>query len=387
MNAVDVIFFQAEIAPDKLALVAHGSIIPYNRFVYGILSAQQRLSAIGVQAGQTVALSIAHPIDHMVFACALYRMKVASASITSAVDTYLDRIPFDMVLSDKILTTVATKQPSAKFLLVDPAWFQDKVELTLNQRTRSRRGAADWTARATCYGDRPGIPPVIKTTAQALEEQLMSYCISAPPSWDRMISVAGLQTNTGFIQVLSALWLGRSVCLADLPNARGLSNLYKHDYLVVGTEDVESLLRLQEVEFEAMKGLRAACFEGRANSASMMKRGLATISSNLLVRYVHPEAGIVAYGDAARFRDIDGAAGFVAPWADIRVVDETGAALPTGREGNLRFRRRDRLVPEGSETAEKSDAEALRADDDWINLRQRGKISANNLLVITGAAA
>jgi hypothetical protein len=292
-----------------------------------------------------------------------------------------------MVLSDKILTTVATKQPSAKFLLVDPAWFQDKVELTLNQRTRSRRGAADWTARATCYGDRPGIPPVIKTTAQALEEQLMSYCISAPPSWDRMISVAGLQTNTGFIQVLSALWLGRSVCLADLPNARGLSNLYKHDYLVVGTEDVESLLRLQEVEFEAMKGLRAACFEGRANSASMMKRGLATISSNLLVRYVHPEAGIVAYGDAARFRDIDGAAGFVAPWADIRVVDETGAALPTGREGNLRFRRRDRLVPEGSETAEKSDAEALRADDDWINLRQRGKISANNLLVITGAAA
>jgi hypothetical protein len=203
-----------------------------------------------------------------------------------------------------------------------------------------------------------------------------------------MISVAGLQTNTGFVQALSALWLGRSVCLADLQHARSLSNLYKHDYLVVGTEDVESLLRLQEVEFEAMKGLRAACFEGRANSASVMTRGLATLSSNLLVRYVHPEAGIIAYGDAARFRDIDGAAGFVAPWADVQAVDGAGAALPPGKEGNLRFRRRDRLVPSGGESVEKNDTEAPRdSADGWINLRQRGKHTADNLLVITGAAA
>lgn len=385
MNAVDVIFFQAEIAPDKLALVAHGSVIPYNRFVNGILSAQQRLTAIGVRAGQTVALAITHPIDQMVFACALYRMKVASASITQSVDIYLDRVPFDMVLSDKILTTVATQQPTAKFLLVDPSWFQDKVEFDVGQRTSSRRSGSDWVARITCHPERPGIPSVVKTTSQALEEQLMSYCLSAPANWDRMISVAGVQTNTGFVQALSALWLGRSVCLADVRNARSLSNLYRHDYLVVGTEDVETLLRLQEVEFEAMKGLRAACFEGRANSASVMTRALATISSNLLVRYIHPEAGIIAYGEASRFRNIDGAAGFVAPWADVQAADETGTALPAGKEGSLRFRMRDRLLPKRSGTTDNDDAETTQ-DRSWINLQQRGKVSADNLLVITGAA-
>jgi acyl-CoA synthetase (AMP-forming)/AMP-acid ligase II len=178
MNAIDVIFFQAEVAPDKLALVAYGSIIPYGRFVHGILSAQQRLTAIGVQPGQTVAISITNPIDHMVFACALYRMKVASASIANAIDAYLDRVPFDMVLSDKILTTVATKQPSAKFLLVDKTWFQDKVEMDVGKRTSSRRGASDWSARIICYPDRPGFASVVKTTSQALEEQLMSYCLT-----------------------------------------------------------------------------------------------------------------------------------------------------------------------------------------------------------------
>ena len=142
-----------------------------------------------------------------------------------------------------------------------------------------------------------------------------------------------------------------------------LSNLYQHDYLVVSSEDVETLLRLQEVEFEAMKGLRAACFEGRANSASAMTRGLATISSNLLVRYVHPEAGIIAYGDANRFRTIDGAAGFVAPWADVQVAGQDGAPLPPGREGNLRFRIRDRLLPKGSNSrTRRRSAEGWRLD-------------------------
>ena len=385
MNLTDVITFQAELAPDKLALVAHGSIIPYNRFVHGILSAQQRLLAIGVRAGQTVALSITHPIDHMVFACALYRMRVASASITSSADTYLDRVPFDMVLSDKILTTVAIKQPTARFLLVEPSWFQDKIDFNVGQRSSSRREALDWVARVICYPERPGFPSVVKTTAQALEEQLMSYCLTAPANWDRMISVAGVQTNTGFIQILSALWLGRSVCLTDVKNARSLSNLYRHDYLVVSSEDVETLLRLQEVEFEAMKALRAACFEGRANSASAMTRGLATISSNLLVRYVHPEAGIIAYGDANRFRTIDGAAGFIAPWADIQVAGQDGAPLPQGREGNLRFRVRDRLLPKGTV---QGDAEGPQeAAGGWIDLQQRGKVSVDNLLVVTGASA
>jgi hypothetical protein len=191
------------------------------------------LSAIGITAGQTVAISVTHPIDHMVFACALYRMKVASASIDAAVDTYLERVRFDVVLSDKILPAVSAKQPSAKFIIVDPSWFQDKVALTLQQRTSaSRDGSPDWVARITCSAADSHSPALVETSARTLEEGLMAYCISAPPDWTRMISIAGLHSDSGFVQALSALWLGRSVCFADVQSARNLSLLYRHDYLV-----------------------------------------------------------------------------------------------------------------------------------------------------------
>jgi hypothetical protein len=366
-------------------LVAHGSIIPYRRLVSGILSAQQRLSAIGVTPAQTVAISVAHPIDHLVFVCALYRMKVASATITDAVDGYLDRVPFDLVLSDKILPTVSTKQPSAKFNLVDTSWFQDQVTFDLAQRTSSRRDPApDWVARITCYPDGMPSPKVVKTTSHALEEQLMAYCLSAPPKWERMITVAGLHTNTGLAQALSALWLGRSVCFADVHTARSLAAIYKHDYLVVSSEDVEPLLRLQDTQFAPLHDLQAACFEGRACSASTIARGLATISSNLLIRYVHPEVGIVAYGDASKFRTVDGAAGFVAPWVEAQVMDAKGTPVAPGKEGILRFRRRDQLVP-GS-IKQTTDERKPASGESWIYPQQRAKLSANDLLVVTGAA-
>jgi hypothetical protein len=376
MNFVDVIFFQAEIAPDKIALVAHGSLIPYGRFASGILSAQQRLTAIGLTAGQTVGLHVAHPIDHLVLACALYRMKLASATITNAADTYLDRVPFDAILADIVLPTVSKKQPSTKMVLVDPTWFQDKIEFNAAQRTSSQRDAApDWVSRITCFPENDAAP-VVKTTSRSLEAQLLAYCLSAPPRWDRMVTLAGLQASTGFVQALSALWLGRRVCFTDTQQVRGLISIYKHDYLVVPTDNVEPLLRAQETQFVSLQALRAACFEGgRGCSASAINRALTTVSSNLLLRYSHPDIGIVAYGDAARVKHIEGAIGFVAPWIEAEVVDANRVPLAGEKEGALRFR----LRKGGLST---SAPEPRDADDGWIYPKQRAQLMSKNVLVL-----
>jgi hypothetical protein len=179
------------------------------------------------------------------------------------------------------------------------------------------------------------------------------------------------------------LWLGRSVCLADVATARSLSTLYKHDYLVAGTEEVDPLLRLQDVNFAALSGLRAACFEGRACGAATIARGLATITSNLHFRYVHPQIGIVAYGDVRRFGAVDGAVGFVAPWIEAQVVDAADVPLAAEKEGMLRFRARGRLLPQplkASPDNGKSDAAA-----GWIYPQQRARLKADNLLVVAGA--
>jgi hypothetical protein len=357
-------------------MAAPGSAITYGRIAQGIVSAQQRLTAIGLIEGQTVGLHVAHPIEHMVLACALYRMRIASASITKALDGYLDHVPFDAVLSDSILPAVNVKQPAARFVIVDPSWFQDQVTFSMAQRTSSRRDPApDWVSRITCYPNDSVLPAIVKTTSRSLEAQLLSYNISAPPNWERMILVAGLHTNTGFLQALSALWLGRSVCFADIQSVRHLISLYKHDYLVASTEEIEPLLKLQETNFVAIHALRAACFEGRACHASTIVRGLTTISSNLWFRYIRPEIGIVAYGDTGRFRNIEGAVGFVAPWVEVQVVDVNAALLTVKKEGALRFRPREKALVTSAKEAQES-------IDGWIYPNQRAQLMTNNLLVI-----
>lgn len=374
MNFVDVLFFQAELAPDKLAIVANASIIPYGRFARGILSAERRLRAIGLTEGQTVGISMEHPIDHLVVACALYRMRIASASITAAIDTYLDATPFDAVLSDNILPTLNRKQPRAKLILLDPSWFQDQTEYTLADRIGGRRPTdVNWISRVSLNEVGGAAPAVVRITASDLEEQILSYRISEPPLWDRMISIAGLQSNMGFAQAISALLLGRSLCMADLGSVRRLSALYKHDYMVVPVELTDALVALQDTDFISMQGLRAASFEGSKFNASTIARALAAITSNLRFRYVHPQLGVVAYGEVARFRAVEGAVGYVAPWIDLQVVGSSGAPLAPGQTGTLRFRRKADV---GVGPARKSGEAA------WIYPGQSGMRSDNNLLVL-----
>jgi hypothetical protein len=104
-----------------------------------------------------------------------------------------------------------------------------------------------------------------------------------------------------------------------------------------------------------------------------MSRSLTTICSNLLFRYTHPEIGIVAYGDVSRFKAVEGAVGFVAPWIEAQVISSSEIPLPAGQEGTLRFRPR---VNSGYGASDSS------RDDDWNYPARRAVIMANQLLVI-----
>jgi hypothetical protein len=184
MNVIDVIFFQAELAPEKLAILAEGHVISYGLLARGIVSAQGRLAAAGLKEGHTVGLLIGHPIDQLVLICALYRMRVASASIKTGIDAYLDHVPLDAVLADSIDPIVSRKQPAAKLFLVNRAWFEDRVAFSVAERTSCTRDPnPDWVCRVTCVEP----DTVVRTTSRALEAQLTAYCVAAPPDWERMI--------------------------------------------------------------------------------------------------------------------------------------------------------------------------------------------------------
>lgn len=375
MNCIDVIFFQAEIAPERLAMVAQGFVVSYGRLARGIVSAQRRLAAAGLSEGQTVGLHVAQPIDHFIFVCALYRLRIASASINQQIDAYLDHVPFDAVLLDGANPLVSMKQPAAKLLAVDTSWFQDQVTFSVAERTRSSRDPnPDWVCRVTCLPEETRLPTVVKTTSRALEAQLTTCCLAASPDWERMISVVGLNTLPGLLHGLAALWLGRTVCFADTAIARNLIAVYKHHYLVATVQQLDPLLTLQATAYIALPALRSVYVAGQRFAPGMVARCLETISSNTVLSYTHPTLGIVAYGAAARLKDVAGAVGFVAPWVDVQVVGEGRAPLGAEQEGELRFR--DRGDQNGRPNV---------AGDDggWIYPGQRARLMRNRLLVVS----
>jgi hypothetical protein len=374
VNCIDAIFFQAELTPDKLAIVAHGAVIPYGRLAQGIVSAQQKFVAAGIGAGQTVGIHVAHPIDHFILTCALYRLKAASAPIHLAPDAYLDNLAFDAVLLDSVNPAVIAKQPRAKLILVDPTFFQDKVAFSVAERTSSRRDVdPDWVCRITASSNDAKVSDLVKTTSRALEAQLIPYCLSAASDWERMISLSGLHTNAGFLLGLSALWFGRTVCFADVVVVRNLIVAYRHHYLVGSTQEMESLLKLQDSDFVAMPSLRGAYVEGRTMTASLATRCLTSISSNTVCGYAHPDVGVVASAAASLLRDVDGAVGFAGSWADLEVLADDRRPVAAGQAGELRIRVRDML---GSPR-----------DADWFYPGQRAQVLKNNLLVVHGSHA
>jgi hypothetical protein len=370
MNCIDVIFFQADLAPEKLAIVTQGTAIPYGRLARGIASAQRRLEAAGLRAGHVVGLHVVHPIDHFVFACALYRMKVASATITAETGAYLDNAAFEAVLADN--TEIVARKPKSRIIFVDTTWFQDKVEFDVAMRSHGRRGAdPDWVCRLEWFPGDPDRPErlaaAVAITAEALEARLLAYMLALSPDWERMISIMPPESNASFMLGLAALSQGRSICYANGDIARDLIVTYKHHYLAGLAKDVYALAAAQEADYIPLPALRGAYVEGTRFPPSLVKLCLSNISPNTILSYADPAAGILAFGAAGRLKETPGAAGFVAPWAEAEITGGNGGAVAAGQEGDLRFRRKHRA-----------------GGGDWIRPGQRARLLKNNLLVIGG---
>lgn len=375
MNCIDVIFFQAELTPEKIAVVAQGTVISYRRLMHGIISAQRRFTAAGLAAGQTVGLMMSHPIDHMVVACALHRMKITSASISAAPDLYLDRIAFDAVLSDNVTPIVTRKQPGAKLYLVDTSWFQDDTTFSVAERSGASRDN-DWVCRRSCVPDDDRLPPVTDTTASSLEAQLIGQQLCAPADWERMIVVASPWSDSGYLNGLSALYQGRTVCFSEPATARRLIVAFKHHYLVGAAADFVPLLTEQSISQAAMPALRCACIEGLSFSETTIAQVLTQVSSNTVLSYRHPVAGVIAFGAANRVRAVPGGVGYVAPWMDVEIVDGGRKPVGKGEVGEIRVRRRTDMQSVWRSSGA--------AGDGWIYPGQRGRRQADGLLVVGG---
>jgi acyl-coenzyme A synthetase/AMP-(fatty) acid ligase len=150
--------------------------------------------------------------------------------------------------------------------------------------------------------------------------------------------------------------------------------------LVASSQQLRELVREQTEAPIPLPSLRAVMTGGSLVSRALLMEARARLCSHIVCQYGSTEAGATAFATADRLAGIEGASGYVAPWALVEVVDENDRTLPPGSEGILRIRAGcqgaayppDRPDPQSG------------FRDGWFYPGDRGRLRADGLLIVAG---
>lgn len=332
MNFVDMIMFQARATPEHTAIALPDRSINYRSVGQGILSVERRLTEAGVTPNDLVGVEIDNPIKHILTACALYRLGVASVPLRSASDGPFDRLGITVMLRDRFGANPAP----VRVEMVEDSWF------TGPPPARAGRGFANASApcKIMLSSGTTGQPKALVFSAADIETRLMGYGLRlSTPSWERMLCMPGLSTILGFALAITALSYGRSVSFAPSADA-ALQMVARHqlDMIAASPQQLQAMVELQLKRPLPCDSLVVVLVSGSYLTRSFVEQVRARLCNTVICSYGSTESGVVAYGLADHLGSMDGAVGFVTPWTQVEIVDDHDSPCPRGQEGNMRIR-------------------------------------------------
>jgi acyl-coenzyme A synthetase/AMP-(fatty) acid ligase len=125
--------------------------------------------------------------------------------------------------------------------------------------------------------------------------------------------------------------------------------------------------------------LRTILSAGGLLSLSLIAEARAKLCSGIVILYGSTEAGGTAFATCDQLTAIEGAIGFVAPWAEVAIVSENGDPLPPGTNGIVRIRAPS---TQGAPYPPGTDNPSFR--DGWFYPGDLGRIGADGMMVLTG---
>jgi acyl-coenzyme A synthetase/AMP-(fatty) acid ligase len=159
--------------------------------------------------------------------------------------------------------------------------------------------------------------------------------------------------------------------------------VYGVDAMAATSVQLRELVREQAREPVPSTSLRTVLTGGGLLSRSMTSEARARLCSSIVNLYGSTEAGGTAFATTDQLGGIEGATGFVAPWAQVEVVDTSGNALPAGTNGVLRIRATCQGAPYPPEQA--ANDQSFR--DGWFYPGDLGRITPDGLMILTGRSS
>jgi acyl-coenzyme A synthetase/AMP-(fatty) acid ligase len=375
MDFTSCIFHHALTRPEKPAIILADRVVTYAMMARGILSVAARLEALAVPPGNLVAVAIASPIWHLIVVSALFRLGYPTLSTMRTRGIPAIGLPVALYLEDDRAALV----PGLKQVLVEADWFTGAAA-SLEAPGVSGFPRGESLCRVALSSGTTGQPKAFSSTVAAIDRKIHCYYVSVGQGhWDRMLSLISLTSGWGFTTAAHALYAGKTLCFA--PTARDtlvLIALYSVDCLVGSTQHLGELVAEQGRDPLSLEALRTVFVGGSLPSRTLLTEARASLCSNITVQYGSSEAASVAFAPADKLMAMEGAVGYVAPWAAVEAVDEDGNLLPPDRDGILRVKT-DQLAqpyPEGWAN------DSFR--DGWFYPGDRGRVMPDGMLIVSG---
>jgi acyl-coenzyme A synthetase/AMP-(fatty) acid ligase len=373
----DLVLHHAHVRPEKPAIVLADRVVTYDMVAQGILRVEDRIRALGLPPGALVGVAIESPIRHMILAAALYRLGHPTLSVGRIADV----LPLALPVAVFLHGPNTPLHPGQRQVFVGDDWFEGERRALEGVRA-SAFESSDAICRVELSSGTTGMPKPISLSVGALHQWLVNYyAVIGLGVWDRLLCLPGLTTSWGFSLAAHVLFGGRTMMFA--PTARDslqMIALYGAEAMAASTQQLRDMVREQVRAPIPCASLRVILTGGSVVARALMLDASAKLCGTIVNLYGSTEAGATAFALSDRLTETDGATGYVAPWAEVEIVDEDDNRLPSGADGILRIRASCQGAPFPPDRP--GGHAGFRGG--WFYPGDRGHITSEGLLVLTG---
>ncbi len=327
-----LIAFQAQIEPNKPAIVSGESIVTYGMLEMGTRAVAHRIAGFGLPRGSIVTLSIEAPGRNLAVSLALERCGLVGAAFASQT-MYAALPPAALVLTDKPFLMPDGKQS----VVVDDSWFG---AIPPGGAAVPEPGSED-DYRIFLSSGTTGVPkPIVYTQACAAERVVeITTALEMIGAFDRVLQLFGVVAAGGYMGTLAALAHGKTVYFPTAgQDPLQLVQVYQCQFIQCATQQLSGMVERQKQRYLPLPSLVGIATGGSIVPLELIRDAQSLVCGRIFLAYGSSELLNTAMELVNAHDFEDGATGFICPWAEAEVVDSDRNVLPPGEVGELRFR-------------------------------------------------
>jgi acyl-coenzyme A synthetase/AMP-(fatty) acid ligase len=377
MHVLDMIFFWAKAKPNHPAIIQPGVITTYARLAEAIESASWHIMQYELDPAAPVAVSIENPAQQLIVTLALVHSGFTASPVYEGLLPQLGKAGINVLISANEGETL----PGGKTIKFNVSQLVRGLNSS-TQKNDDRKPTGPYGNIITFTSGTTGLPKMHVLTADGLMHRVITSAMRQNMSYSRILIVPGIGSAFGFGRTCEALSLGKTACFSEFGEAAlRMVSTYRIDAIVASTIQSSTLAEIsaQHAGY-SLNSLKEMQIGGSFPSKDIIRRIQASLCQKVSIGYSSTEAGVVAIASYDMIENIPGAVGFVVPWAELEVVDETGSALPVNTEGFIRCR-----TPQFLATFAMNNADIqIDPGDIWFYPGDRGHVTEGGVLCIAG---